>query len=493
MAPKSIKSLPRPKAQASPVRTAIRTRPLPADFFDLADDPQLDDDWKFDDVLIQNELEGNGDDFSLHEEDDPADEESPNGEDSGDDDDPPTTFPRRRGAFQPDRVPVLPAHMAPAVDRLAADLTAETRGRERFELFDEADMLTAAEIFVRYRLPTLAVIRQTDRDARRMFVSDLRDIERLAFPDLQLILQLLSHFSPQLLKPRANAKDPPFEEAVLPEKLKAYRADLSQLGAFLKPNQLMANFISKELAKGKAQVPSYVPYIVADVSAVPWPVQSAEHTAAATAWKAKRQAKKVVNPQPVPFNAWLLYRLRFILTADLLGAWAEFGGLSAQLNFLSILLHLVTTESIAAALNYDSLIQTHLEELARSRANKTAGVVDFADLLSNEHARFKAQAIAQAKPAVPKSGAPKPDKEQPTGGKERKQKRIWLPRAEFLAKVAAEKEAKESSSSSAVKPAKSPSPSRKRSRRPSRSRTPKRRRSAQPKRQQQKQRQRRRD
>ena len=467
------------------MRTAIRTRPLqlppPADFFDF-EDPQLDDDWKFDDVLIQNELEGLGDEVSLQDENDPAEDGSPNGDDSGDDDDHPMTFPRRRGAPQPDRVPALPAHLAPAVECLAADLMAETAGRERFELFSYDDMLTAAEIFVRYRLPSLAVIRQTDRDARRMFVSDLREIERLAFPDLQLILQLLNHFSPQLLKPRANAKDPPFEEAVLPEKLKAYRADLSQLGAFLKPNQLMANYISKELAKGKAQVPSYTPYIVVDVSAVPWPVQSAEHTAVSTNWKAKRQANKTTNPQSLPFNAWLLYRLRFIFTADLLGAWSGFGGLSAQLNYMSILLHLATTESMSAALIYDGLISSHLEELARSRANKTAGVVDFADLLSNEHARFKIQAVAQAKPSV-KPNVPKPDKEQPKGDKEQKPKRVWLPKAEYLAKITAEKEAKQAASSSAAKPPKSPSPSRKRSRRVSRSRSPKRRRSPQPKRQ----------
>ena len=482
--PRSIKSLPRPKEQAAPIHSAIRTRPLQLPFTADPLDPQLIEDWAFDDVLIENELNEGGDEFSLRDEDDPAGAESPDGDESGDDDAHPIFLNRRRRPDQNDRVPELLPHMAPAVHRLAADFVSETAGRERFELFSPDDMFAAAELFVRYRLPSLAVLRQTDRDARRMFVSDLRDIDRLAFPDLQLILQLLSHFSPQLLKPRANAKDPPFEEAVLPEKLKDYKVDLSQLGAFLKPNQLMANYISKELAKGKAQVPSYVPYIVVDVSVAPWPVQSAEHTSAATRWKGNRQASKAVVPQPISFHAWLLYRLRFILTADLLGAWSDYGGMSAQLNFISIILHIVTTESISAALIYDGLMSAHLEELARSRANRTAGTVDFHELLSNEHARFKAQALAQAKPAVPKQGGVKPDKEQPKGDGGKKPKRVWLPKAEYMAKLAAEKEANEAAPSSAAKPRKSPSPPRKRSRAASRSRTPKRRRSAQPKRQQ---------
>ena len=153
-----------------------------------------------------------------------------------------------------------------------------------------------------------------------------------------------------------------------------------QMGAFFKPNHLMADFISRELARGNLKVRIYTPYIVAAVSMAPWPVPSAEHTAAAVNWKANRQeakAVKAVNRQPSPFNSWMMYRVRFIFTSDLFGAWAEFGGLSAHLNFLPILLRIVTTESISSALLYGGLITTHMEELSRSRANRTAGLADF--------------------------------------------------------------------------------------------------------------------
>ena len=38
----------------------------------------------------------------------------------------------------------------------------------------------------------------------------------------------------------------------------------------------------------------------------------------------------------VSLHDWVLYVLRFILTGDLRNAWKEFGGLCAQLSFLSI-------------------------------------------------------------------------------------------------------------------------------------------------------------
>ena len=73
---------------------------------------------------------------------------------------------------------------------------------------------------------------------------------------MQLMTQLFSHFAPTLLKQRANLKGPPFEEVVLPVKLQNYIADISSLGGFLIPNQLMANYVSKEPAKEKSRFPA---------------------------------------------------------------------------------------------------------------------------------------------------------------------------------------------------------------------------------------------
>ena len=145
--------------------------------------------------------------------------------------------------------------LLPMVGALAGELVAETRGRERFATSPERDIWREAGTFARYRLASLAVIRRADRDDRRMFISDLRELDRRSFPEMQLLMQLLSHFWPKLIKPRNNTNGPIYEEDVLHERLKAYTSDLSSLGAFFRPNQLMANYVSRELFRGKKQTP----------------------------------------------------------------------------------------------------------------------------------------------------------------------------------------------------------------------------------------------
>ena len=176
-------------------------------------------------------------------------------------------------------------------------------------------------------------------------------------------MQLFAHFLPISAKHRANAKDPAYEEVVIPRRLAEYSVDLRNLGGFLKPNQPMVNYVSKELAIGKLKVPSYTPYIVPNLAEAPWP-PSSEHVTAITKWSSTRQAKGAAGPQAIPLNAWLLYQLRFIFAADVCGAWACFGGVAAQLNHLSVVLHIATVDAIGVALTYDQLLKAHLEELS---------------------------------------------------------------------------------------------------------------------------------
>ena len=361
----------------------------------------------------------------------------------------PAPLRRRRHAA---RIPQLQEGAADLVSTLANDLLRETAGRERFAGFSEPDIRQAADSLVRYRLSTLEIIRHTERDARRLFLAEIREAEGKSFPELHLLMQLFSHFQPIVTKLRANAKDPAFEELVIPRALARYTADLSGLGGFLKPNQLMVNYVSRELARGKLQVPSYTPYIVPAIAEVPWPVASAEHKAAATKWTGNRQAAKAAQFQPLPLNAWLLYQLRFILAADICGAWTAFGGIAAQLNHLSIVLHIATTEAIGTALTYDSLLKAHSEELARSRANGTAaGSTDFHELLSNEQHRFKLQAIHQHVKA-PKPVVEKEKKKKEVKEKDVQRKPDWIPRKEYLKKLAEDRKAAEN----ARKPPRSP-------------------------------------
>ena len=69
--------------------------------------------------------------------------------------------------------------------------------------------------------------------ARHMCLSDLREIDRRPFPEMQLITEMLSHFTPLLARDRANAKGPPLEEIVIPGELRRYSSNLSDLGDLL--------------------------------------------------------------------------------------------------------------------------------------------------------------------------------------------------------------------------------------------------------------------
>ena len=102
---------------------------------------------------------------------------------------------QRRGAPHL-QAPMLTQQQYTAVHDLASAPILETDGRERFESATPEDLLLAAETFARYRPTTLPIIRQTDALSRRMFLQDLRDLDSRYFPELQLVMQLLSHFTP---------------------------------------------------------------------------------------------------------------------------------------------------------------------------------------------------------------------------------------------------------------------------------------------------------
>lgn len=233
-----------------------------------------------------------------------------------------------------------------------------------------------------------------------MFLRDLREIERLSFPEMQLLLQILGHFPARQLLIRPNAKDPAFEELVIPERLREFKVDLSSIGAFLKPTQEMANYISLELARGRSKVPAYTPFIVPDVTAAPWAVQSKEHEAAFSRWRNNaRGSKKEEKSSSIPMQAWLLYQIRFMVAADLAGAWSAFGGMAAQLNHLSIVMNISITESAAIALSYDRLVREFLAERARSR-HEINSPTFFSEFLSVENPALKLRASAEHPRAI---------------------------------------------------------------------------------------------
>ena len=149
-------------------------------------------------------------------------------------------------------------------------------------------------------------------------------------------------------------------------------------------------------------MPAYVPFIVPDLPAAPWDIASTEHQAAVARWRTSaRQAIRGDNPQSIPMQAWLQYQLRFWIAADLAEAWAGFGGLSAQLNLLDIVMNISITDSAAVALSYGHLVREFLAERARSRYEMTLGGSFFIDFLTVGNPATKLRATAVNPRAAP--------------------------------------------------------------------------------------------
>ena len=136
-----------------------------------------------------------------------------------------------------------------------------------------------------------------------------------------------------------------------------------------------------------------------------------------------------------------------MIAADLRGAWPPFGGISAQKRNLSVILHLTATESAGAPLAYDTLIPTRLGELARAgqsgrwcRGFLLPAIICTS---SGHDSRHCSRYEELATPPVTKVKDPSPDPLAPCN-------RVWVPRKQYLAHLAAEKRETETAGSDAV-------------------------------------------
>ena len=182
-----------------------------------------------------------------------------------------------------------------------------------------------------------------------------------------------------LLRSRRQQKREKFEEVVIPHRISRWAANLSSLGGFLLPDQEMKNVSPKEFYDAGRKGPPYTPFVVPKLREKPWMVPLASHERAAKSWRESANHKARDNAQQVNLQAWILYMLRFILTGDLCDSWQHFGGLSAQLSLLSIVLHLAVVETANFAIAYDQELRSRIQRLARKRDTKTDIILALAE------------------------------------------------------------------------------------------------------------------
>ena len=200
-----------------------------------------------------------------------------------------------------------------------------------------------------------------------------------------------------------------------------FSANLTGLSPLLAPDQAMVNDISRQLNEGETCTPHYTPFVLAQLHQEPWRSPLPAHDKVVDDWSDRMKSLRSI--QPLPFQAYLFYQLRFIMAAHLCSAWETFGGISAQLNAISVMLNLSVVENSGFAVAYDLLMRKHIAHLARQRRVD----VDFNLLLSKENEDIKKQVVAQRTGALKSKG----DKDDPKKkgkkgkGKQGAEKKPW--------------------------------------------------------------------
>ena len=280
----------------------------------------------------------------------------------------------------------------PEIRKLAKALRDDNKGRERFDSFSRDLFHSTAAMFVTAGYDTLQSIKDMQELGRNYFLSGVRK-ERKAqpnFPELRLIVDLFEVYGVSTV-PKSAVDNPRIEELTIPKEMKHWKLDLSHLTGFLAPDQEMVNFFTVELTKAKQKRPAYKPYVVPDLSKEPWRPFYPAHAKALETWRALNNSHKKPSPLDLSFQTWVFYNLRFLLAGDLTGAWTPFGGMSAQLSHLGLLLNMSVIENATIAMTYSKLFREQAAHLARQRTT----TVDWTSFLSEEDDVIKRNALRE--------------------------------------------------------------------------------------------------
>ena len=304
-------------------------------------------------------------------------------------------------------------------EKLVRQMMGSLGKRSKFAHFDKRHFSSAAKLFVQAGFSSWTAISKLDDETRRFLREDLRKKHKCSALDLSLINDIFAHYEnekPRRTSSRDPKREPPYEEIVIPQKMERWAVDLSSLVGLLVPDQDMTNVFSKEFYEASKKEPPFTPFVVPKFEVKPWMAPLQSHERAAKYWRENIAHKNRDPSQQVSLQAWILYLLRFILTGDLCNAWKEFGGLSAQLCHLSVVLHLGVTENGAFAIAYDTEMRLRLQRLARRRDSS----VNFAKFLSEENDEVKRYLKSDLGKGRPPQTTERPPPKKPFGKKNNK-------------------------------------------------------------------------
>ena len=134
------------------------------------------------------------------------------------------------------------------------------------------------------------------------------------------------------------------------------------------------------MAKARQKRPAYKPYVAPDLPTDPWMPFYPAHAKALENRRTLNSSHKRHSSLGLSFQMWTFYNFRFLLAGDLAGDWAPFGGISAQLTHLGLLISMAVVENATIAMTYAKFFREQSAHLARLRTT----TIDWAHFLSEE-------------------------------------------------------------------------------------------------------------
>ena len=184
------------------------------------------------------------------------------------------------------------------------------------------------------------------------------------------------------------------EEVCIPRELRTYKFDLALLSSIWRPVQAMVNLVTSELTRASSTVPAYRAYVIPDLSKRPWVPLVPEHERSMANWSHKMKGLR--SGQPMNMQSFIFYRIRFIIAADLAGAFRHFGGVVAQWNLLGIVLNLAIIESPFIDMEYDRLIHVRVANLASEHYGESDTSINYFSILSHEQSEIRRSIVNES-------------------------------------------------------------------------------------------------
>ena len=286
----------------------------------------------------------------------------------------------------PAKLPSLSPSSRDRIDEFTREITSYLDSRSDFDDISKNEISLTARLLDLNGIRRLSDLKRLKELQRKHLIDDLR-ADKFRVKDYKLISDLFDIIPPVARNNRTQAlntsKHINFEEICIEAEVKKLKFDFSSPRGFLLPDQDMCNKISDQIARAQAVNPPYTPYPSADLSLVPWIPDTIEHAGAFQGWKQRSRQSKNKN-QFMSVQLWMFAHLRFIIAAQLCGAWDKFGGLSSQLNHLGHVLNLSVLYGMHAGMEYHKLITNELISMARRRSRQ-----DLSKLLDEEQVTQK--------------------------------------------------------------------------------------------------------